>query len=449
VHVCQRWRRIIFSSQRRLDLYLGCSESYGTRVRRNLAYWPATLPLRVTINYPSFRRHTPEDDDGLRVLAALQHPGRVHHIDIRATGPLLKKFAKVMGKPFPALSHLEITWNLDGKQDPTLGSIPVIPRRFLGRSASQLRHLSLTSVSFPQLPALLLSARNLVTLELENIFQDGYAYISPEALAKGLILLLSLTTLSLVFHDETSPTDQSSNPQDPPIRTILPSLTEFYYDGYSEYLEDFLAQIDTPLVDHVKIEYYAHNHQASQLSRFINRTENLKFNQFRHARVDFSSEEFSMELDRPQGGYRQAQLSLTMHQCWTDMPVPYSAHIFGQLAATFSNVDHLSVEGDQMELDVMESSKWLPFLRQFPAVEALHLSGGVAAYITSALEHTADSVSDLLPALHVVWIDDEENDDDVPVGSIESFLSLRQLSGRPVTIVDTHDEYVEADRNPL
>jgi hypothetical protein len=414
------------------------------RVRRNLAYWPVTLPLIV--DYTRYFQ-TPEDDDGL--LAALEHPGRVRRIEIRATDSLLKKVAKVMGKPFPALSHLDLAWNLNGKQDPTLGSIPVIPRRFLGRSASRLRHLVLTSLSFPHFPALLLSARNLVTLKLEDIFQDGYTYLFPEALAKGLTMLPSLTTISLIFHNETSPADQSSSPQDPFIRAVLPSLTEFYYLGYSGYLEDFLAQIDTPQVDDIDIEYYAHNHQALQLSQFMNRTENLKLNKFRRAKVDFFPEEFSIELDRPQGDCRQAKITLTMHQCWTDMPVPYSAHIFSQLAATFSNVDHLSAHGDQLELDVMDSAEWLPFLRQFPAVEALHLSGAVAAYITSTLEHTADSVTNLLPALYVVWIDDEENDDDVLVGSIESFLALRQLSDRPVTIVDTHDQYVEADRNPL
>ena len=48
VHVCQRWRRIILSSLRRLDLHLSCS--YGTPVRKNLAFWPVGLPL--TVDYP-------------------------------------------------------------------------------------------------------------------------------------------------------------------------------------------------------------------------------------------------------------------------------------------------------------------------------------------------------------------------------------------------------------
>lgn len=116
-------------------------------------------------------------------------------------------------------------------------------------------------------------------------------------------------------------------------------------------------------------------------------------------------------------------------------------------------MDHLSAHGNYVGLGNVDSNEWLPFLRQFPAVESLHLSEGVAACIVSALEHTADSVTDLFPALRLIWLDDGENDDgDVPMWSIERFISLRQLSGRPVAIVDTYDELVEAAdrlRNPL
>ena len=442
VHVCQRWRSIIFASPRRLDLYLSCS--YGTRVRINLAYWPVTLPLIVDYAH---KWHTPDDDDA--ILAALEHSGRVHRIKIIGMDSLLNKVAKIMQKPFPALSHLDIQWNYNGKFYPTLGSAPIIPRRFLGRSASRLQHLCLNGITLPHLPALLWSARNLVTLNLENVFQDGYDYISPKTLAEGLAMLPSLTTLSFTFHDETSAADQSGSRHDPP--TILPSLTVFQCEGYSDYLEDFVTRIDTPRIDCFKIEYYAHGHQALQLSRFLDRTENLKLSQFTRARVLFSWEDFSFELDSPHENCCQAQLSLTMCESWIEMLVPYSAHILSQVASTFSNVDHLSAHGDQDGLYGMHSTEWLPFLRQFPAVETLHLSGGVAAYIVSALEHNADLVTDVLPALHLIWLEDEENDvGDVPVGSMEKFLSLRRLSGRPVTVVDTYDEFVEAaDRNPL
>jgi hypothetical protein len=79
----------------------------------------------------------------------------------------------------------------------------------------------------------------------------------------------------------------------------------------------------------------------------------------------------------------------------------------------------------------------------------------VAAYIASALEDTADpeeTVTDVFLALRVIWLDEGNDGDsdteddhyDEPVGSIEGFLSLRQLSGRPVTVVDTQDKFIKA-----
>ena len=64
---------------------------------------------------------------------------------------------------------------------------------------------------------------------------------------------------------------------------------------------------------------------------------------------------------------------------------------------------------------------------------AWELEGSVA----SALE----DIAVLLQALQVLRLThDMENK---TVGSTERFLSLRQLSGRPVTIVNTEDEFVE------
>ena len=50
VHVCRRWRQIIFSSPRHLDLCLSCSKGLPVRVRDNLKFWPVTMP--VAIDYP-------------------------------------------------------------------------------------------------------------------------------------------------------------------------------------------------------------------------------------------------------------------------------------------------------------------------------------------------------------------------------------------------------------
>lgn len=70
-------------------------------------------------------------------------------------------------------------------------------------------------------------------------------------------------------------------------------------------------------------------------------------------------------------------------------------------------------------------------------------------------------VTNVLPALYLMWLDETSAGDicgcestrmgtvPVPVESIQGFLSSRQLSGRPVTFVDTQDKFSEADRKPL
>ena len=68
VHVCQRWRDIIYGSPRYLDLHLHCSQE--TPFRKNLNRWPEfPLTLEYVID--------PNDDDD-DVVAALKHPDRVH-----------------------------------------------------------------------------------------------------------------------------------------------------------------------------------------------------------------------------------------------------------------------------------------------------------------------------------------------------------------------------------
>ncbi|KAH9172903.1 hypothetical protein EDB89DRAFT_1905793 [Lactarius sanguifluus] len=445
VHVCQKWRRIVFASPRRLGLLLSCS--YGTPVRRNLGDWPVTLPL--AIDYPSpLSRLTRRDEDS--IIFALRRTSRVHRIDILVPGPLSKKVAAVMRKSFPVLTHLYLAWDLDEVLEPSPGSrdVPsVIPSRFLGGSAPHLQHIRLRNVPFPHLPTFLLSARNLVTLEVEDICQNGY--ISPEAMVGGLAVLTRLITLSITF-DKLSVYDQTSRP-DPPMRITLPALTTFHYQGYSEYLEDFLAQIDTPRVDDFRIEYFAHGIQATQLSRFLDRTENLKLDQLNRAKVTFYYNYAQVELNssRPQGE-REARLTLVLDREWLDTQVLCVVQVLGQLAPTFSHVDHLVTHGDEVESSEVDIVDWIPFFHLFPAVETLHLSGGVVAYIVSALEDPANSeemVTDVFPALHLIWLDDMDNEDgDEPVGSIERFLAMRQLTGFPVTVVDTEDEFYDTRR---
>ena len=107
-----------------------------------------------------------------------------------------------MQKSFPALTSLDLDWNPDDLSNLRgVSTVLVFPSRFLGGSAPNLQYLCLNSVSFPGLPTFLLSARNLVTLELEEIGENGY--FSAEDMVGSLALLTRLTTLSITICEDT------------------------------------------------------------------------------------------------------------------------------------------------------------------------------------------------------------------------------------------------------
>src|SRR6266702_4521181 len=240
VHVCRRWRQIVFASPRRLDLQLLCTN--GTPLRENLDLWP---PIPIAVQYLYYKTFTPSDKDSL--FAALEHPGRIRHVDLSLTGLQLREVATVMQVPFLALTHLIIRWK---DENP-----PVLPSGFLGGSAPCLQYMHLEGILFPALPSLLSSTNDLVNLKLENIPKDGY--ISPEAMAACLATLARLKSLFIGFQLVTLHVDQISPPPVTPLvtRTLLPALTSFEFLGDNEYLEGLVARIDSPRLNRIDIRY--------------------------------------------------------------------------------------------------------------------------------------------------------------------------------------------------
>ncbi|KAH9028379.1 hypothetical protein EDB85DRAFT_1613732 [Lactarius pseudohatsudake] len=405
VRVCQRWRQIIYGSPRYFDLHLCCTN--GTPSREALSLWPE-FPL--VIEY-----YVAEDDDDLN--AALEHADRVRRIDLSIASEEVFEAIKAMEVPFPVLTHLELTGH---EEEDRPKDMLYLSDEFLGGSAPCLQHLSLESAALEDLPKLLLSTRDLVSLRLENF--PPWSRISPEEIVGGLAGLTRLRTLSIRF---TFPYERWDSPMDPQPCAVLPALTEFGFRGDSKYLDELMAQIDTPRVEDVRIEYSELDVdvQAPQFSEFIKRS------QFRRARVDFSTYDPGIELDHPQGECHQAHFSLIIPDLgFQEFTAP---DVLGQLVPMLSNVAHLSVLGEDSMDDV------LPLLRLFPAVEAMDVDRKAAGYIAEALEDNAEEmVTEVLPALELLLLDRDDN-------KLEGFLSLRRLSGRPVTIVNTQDEFVE------
>ena len=164
VHVCRRWRNVVFSSPRRLNLELFCTPERPVTEMLNI--WPE-LPIYVLYDdCPEVEAL--EDTDN--VIAALKLKGSISGISLMVDSchgsAVWEKIAAVMQDPFPMLKYLSLR--------PSLDMIPVIPDSFLGGSAPRLQRLFLHDIAFPALPNLLLSATNLVDLGLQDIPHSGY-----------------------------------------------------------------------------------------------------------------------------------------------------------------------------------------------------------------------------------------------------------------------------------
>ena len=430
-HVCRRWRQIIFESPHRLNLQILCT--HRTPVRKNLGIWPA---FPIVINYHnSWSGITPNEEDN--IIAALEYPGRVsffklHMLGIR--GSQVTNIVTVMLKPFPVLTHLNISaW---------LGNVPVLPAEFLGGSARRLKEITLSGVPYPALPKLLLSASDLVKLDLFDIPPTGY--ISPKAMVASLATLPRLKTLIIGFQSATSRPDRI--PQPPIKRTLLPALTYFRFKGASEYLEDLVAQIDGPHLNQIVVAYLNQvvDFQVGQFSKYIDRTVGPEIALFKHAQFTFSHGSVAFIM-YPHAGHSpwDRRPATTIISCeGTDWQVSHIAQVLSHLSAKLSHVVHLKlkVEPEGRGLNSTDDVEWLYLLHQFSTVRTLHVSQELAGHVALALEDvTADSemVYEVLPSLDLIRIVGQ------PASCIDKFSAARRLSGHPVTVIDTEAEFNE------
>jgi hypothetical protein len=422
VHVCRRWRQIVLVSPRRLDLTLFCT--YGTPVRKNLGSLP---PFPIIVDYLTFsdlRSPAPNHEDD--IIAALDHPDRVRSIKLAVTNYLFGVVSPLMQEPFIALETL---W-LSSKDQ----NSPVLPDIFLTGPAPQLRQIFLEGISFPALPTILSSASNLVDLQLKDVPQSGY--ISPEVMATSLAALNRLNTLCIWFKAPISRTQLRSSPAS--MRHVLLSLVTFKFYGSSEYLEDLLAQLETPRLRVINITYFHQlDFQVPQLFQFIHRTGHLKVAQSPYTQGCIRISSRYVELDFEDVWHQGGGFTLCISCKWPDWQVLHLAQILAQSPAFVSNVDHLSIDENHPQLeqgwkDGLDDTDWLELLRPFTAVRMLHGPKKLAENIAHALDGVGgEMITEVLPTLASLSLEDQ------PVKSVEKFLTARRIYGHLITFVDT------------
>ena len=416
VHVCQRWRTVIFASPKFLDLVLVCGPTTRTEL---LGIWP---PLPIIIR-SKLNRDMPYD---YGFNSEIRHHDRVREINLFE--PNWFQLEQAMQVQFPALIHLGLCASL---RSPA----PALPDKFLGGSAPNLQSLLLNFIPFPALPNFLLSATHLVRLSLRNIPDSGY--IPPEAIITGLAVLANLKSLTIEFQSPLSRSSREGQRPPPLTRTVLPALTRFVFEGVSEYLEDFMSRIDAPLLGYLSISF-AHQRafDIPQLAHFTKRTTMFQGLDEAHIYLThYGLQVGSLPLTPPtEASFEMSVLSISYRD--PDWQLPSLARFLTSLFPFIHIVKHLYIDESRLPFPRqgdIENLEWLEVFRPFSAVRNLYVSEYLAQRITPALQDfPQERVADALPALDILFVEKLRPG---PIGeAFGQFVAARQLLGHPVTV---------------
>jgi hypothetical protein len=440
VHVCQRWRYLIFEWSIRLNLQLFCKEK--SPVKEMLDVWPP-IPLAIQVDCSNSSIWS-ESNDWRRslldnLIPALERRDRVHRIDIaNPTECSWEEIVTAMQGPYPALRYFSLE---------SLEEVPPLPLpdTFLNGYAPCLQYFALGQVSFPSLPRFLSYTKDLTSLHLSCIVYPGY--IPPETMATCLSALPKLKSLEISFcgnPEMPTPHPQGGNQASlPPTRFVLSALTELDFGGVNKYMEALAARIDAPLLDEFHINFddeFVFN--IPQTIRFFCHLDSFRpsgltliFRRHRGANIYFPSHHSSYP---PSWHIMCQQL---------DRQVIYVARICSQILPFHSNVDSLKIEyrdEDSLNLfrtirqDEIDRTLWSQLFHTFTSVHSLSIPATLQLSIVAALQGpTGESTAEVFPLLRNLSIVGYVWDNTARQG-IQSFIAARQRSGRPVAVTVSH-----------
>jgi hypothetical protein len=424
VHVCQRWRSIVFGSPRRLNLRLVITER--TPVRDTLEVWPP-FPLVIRGGLTSMG-----SVDFSNIVSVLEHKDRVDEIDLwHVDSSSLESVLAVMHELFPELRDLRL-WSYDVM-------VPVVPDSFLGGSAPRLEILKLDGIPFPGLPNLLLSATHLVALHLSDIPYSGY--ISPVAMATTLSTLTSLESLSLQFQSPRSHPDLAIRHLLPSTRSVLPVLTNFLFNGVYEYLDDFVARIDAPRLNDLDMTFFNDIvFDSPQFMQFIGRTPTLKA--LKSARVTFEETAAMIYLSPETSGDGSLRVKISCREL--DWQISSLEQVCTSCLPPLSALEDLSIDlvasSYHRRQGNIDNTLWLELLYPLTAVKNLYLSKELAPRIVPILQGLVEGRTiAVLSNLQNIFLEELQSG---PVQEgVGKLVAARQVSGQSITVSHWERQY--------
>jgi hypothetical protein len=228
---------------------------------------------------------------------------------------------------------------------------------------------------FPALRKLLLSATDLVIFHLLDIPNSGI--ISPDLIVTALSTLTKLRVLSIRFRSPRSRADRERRHPSLLKRLVLPALTEFFFKGDSEYLEEIVGRIDVPALDRFSIIFFNQLVFDTPLLRdFFSRTE--VFRESYRAEVAVGID-IVLTLFRLKGTVEHGTLGVKILSKVAEWQLSSLAQFCSSSFPPLPILERLSIDGyiyqgpNEGWTDDMESSQWLELLHPFVAVRHLVL----------------------------------------------------------------------------
>ena len=366
-------------------------------------------------------------------MAAPRQPDRLCKINLDVASSMTGPIVEMIRKRCQALEGIRI------KVGDTTNPSILIQNAFLGGSSPHLREIELDGISFPfpEIQRVLLSTNNLVELHLSRI--PHAAYFSPNDLVITLSTLTQLRSLTINFHfPAASPLPNMSRP--PPQRTTLPSLISFDFHGASEYLEEFVARIDSPSLS--KLTVWLFNQiffDIPQLCQFIS---NLYApGSPTEVSVEHSSESVIVSLIRGEGGKSSDTICALGTLCRRlDWQLSFVTQISTQLSPLLSSIHLLeipmrfesNVPTGEEEVDATQIQE---LFQPFTRVKAVYvwqkkLVPGIVRALVTPSEDMGAGVLPELASLHLTGCRKSSS----VAKAAKQIVAMRSLSGQTVSL---------------
>ena len=250
--------------------------------------------------------------------------------------------------------------------------------------------------------------------------------------------MTQLEILSLHFFSLPPRRNYVRLPPQPGELIVLPTLTSLKYRGTSKYLDSLVAWIDAPRLGDIDITFFSQpTMDASQLGRFIERIEtqaSLSEANVRNS-ADSISISFTNSTNQPTS-YTPLRLQISCKQL--DWQLSAMAQVCVQFFPFLRRVENIGINTTQSSSgqDDVDSEQWLELVRSFRGARDFWVGDGLMSDILCALGQAdrGNTMVTVLPDLRHLRVENPMALNEQSWDAVQSFLTLRSLSGRPVQV---------------